>query len=267
MNALLAWIASIVSSFLARGCATVRRRSQAQRAALGRFPRRNASTGFKALARLAMHGVLTAVFVGVFTCAAHAVHEQLAGDHAPLQERGEQSDAQLDKSIPLSSVFGSFAQDGMQNAARKNKTLARSINTIFGESSGVGASNVFLVSGDSIEDAVAATLRVFAASTSADDVVKSDDASSSHFWAVAYLGISGSGSPWIVHDIKLDGTAVRIRASKPKIQMGAADVHQYFLWVPLGQLEPATYDIELRDAETERLTLLRQVVVRRNADE
>jgi RNA polymerase sigma factor (sigma-70 family) len=124
-----------------------------------------------------------------------------------------------------------------------------------------GASNVFLVRGKDIGQAVQATWEVCARFARVDAPAVADrQAAQAPLWAVAFFGMAGSEPPeWLVKSVEVKAKTVRIRYTKG--QSRTNDEHQYYLWVPLGRPGPGTFTLELFDTERNEVTLMRRVRV------
>jgi RNA polymerase sigma factor (sigma-70 family) len=125
-----------------------------------------------------------------------------------------------------------------------------------------GASNVFLVRGKDLTEAVKATREVLAASRPADTpAVANQPSKEDRLWVVAFFGVAGSSPPaWRVRSVDVFG-GMTVRISYAKRQSETNDEHQYFIWVPFGQREAGTYTLELFDADTGEVTLTRRCMV------
>jgi hypothetical protein len=175
--------------------------------------------------------------------------------------------------IPLESVYSTNGQRGLKpmsaafhpqkdGSRRFGEPYGRDLEEIRSEHEW-GASNIFVVSGGDITAAVKAARRVLTGGQSADVPAVPDDGSTpAPFWVVCHLGVESSGPPaWLIQSVERRDRIVRITFSKPKRLFSTADIHQYFVWVPLGELGPGTYALELYDAEKREVTLLRRVAV------
>jgi RNA polymerase sigma factor (sigma-70 family) len=170
--------------------------------------------------------------------------------------------------IPLESVYGTTGQKEIRNMSAGFNVRADG-KKVYREPYGPdldllnsegrqGASNVFLVRGRDVKDAVQATWEVFAARAPADvPPAANRQARQAPLWAVAFFGITGS-SPvaWKVRAVTVKGKAVRIAYETGEARTN--DLHPYYAWVPLGRLEPGAYTVELFDAGREEVTLLRR---------
>lgn len=127
----------------------------------------------------------------------------------------------------------------------------------------MGASNLFLVRGKDIAAAIKATRGVFIGGRSADVPGDPEDGSKAEtLWLVAYLGTAGSEPPaWLVKSALVRGQTVQISISTPERTSGTSDIHQYFVWVPLGELRKEMCTLELLNAEKGQLILSRNVNV------
>jgi hypothetical protein len=106
-----------------------------------------------------------------------------------------------------------------------------------------GASNVALVRGKDVADAVKATRWTLTAGLRADAPIPPNPsdikaAAGLPIWLVAYLG-AGSSNPGFgrVHAAEVRGRTVRVTYSRARSNTKTDDVVQYYLWMPLGRAE------------------------------
>ncbi len=166
--------------------------------------------------------------------------------------------------IPLESAYSTNGQEGLQPVLRRlDEPCGKALDQMYQGSYGMGTSNLLLVRGEDITAAVKATRWAFLGGRSADMPVDPEDGSmGGSLWVVVYFGTAGSGPPaWLVHGIEVKGRTVRVTFSKPNRPVSTADVHQYFLWAPLGHVEPGAFTLELYDAEKTDVALLRHVTI------
>src|SRR5262249_44939678 len=119
-----------------------------------------------------------------------------------------------------------------------------------------GASNVILVRGKDITQAVKAAALAFVRGRSANGPVNPEgETKPPEIWLVAYFGTAASDRPaWLVDSVERKGKIIRVAYRLCSAE--GKDIHLYFLWVPLGELERATYTLELFDADRKEVTLL-----------
>ncbi|MFO0808028.1 MAG: hypothetical protein U0746_05355 [Gemmataceae bacterium] len=128
------------------------------------------------------------------------------------------------------------------------------------------ASNMALVRGRDIGEAVKATRRAFAASvrTDAQVLANPDNAKveSSSLWLVVYFGM-GPSTPGFgrVQSTEVRSQTIRVAYSRARPGAATADIVFYYLWVPLGKAGAGAYALELFDADRNEVTLLRHTVV------
>lgn len=164
------------------------------------------------------------------------------------------------KTIPLESIYSTSQQkglirvdQGLKNKDFRNEFYTRTVRT--------GASNIFLVRGDSIEEAVKATWLVFVGGHPVSQPVSADlQSKSEQYWLVGYLGAAGSDPPaWLVVSAQKVGKKVRLTYTRKGSETD--DTWPYFDWVPLGKLEPGTYTAELFDDNLQEAVLSRRILV------
>jgi hypothetical protein len=129
-----------------------------------------------------------------------------------------------------------------------------------------GASNVALVRGKDIVDAVQATRRIFAAGRRADTPVAPNPSDTKaeplSLWLVAYFGM-GPSTPGFgrVQAVEVRGQTICVMYTRAQALKATADVCHYYVWVPLGSFKAGTYALELFDADRKEVTLLRRVTI------
>ena len=174
------------------------------------------------------------------------------------------------ESVPLADVLTTSGQDGLQQVRdvfqgeneQANKSTNGYLRKIFEASP--GASSVFLVDAETLPEAISASASVFvgARSAGAPVPVNKQKAVRGNLWLVAYLGTSHSDPMrWIVDSTSVVGTEIRLTYREPKSFIGTADSYPYYYWIPLGNLTPGIYKIELFDADEKAVTLMRRVKV------
>ncbi|MCI0378338.1 MAG: hypothetical protein L0215_12085, partial [Gemmataceae bacterium] len=97
------------------------------------------------------------------------------------------------KTIPLDTVFATIQQEELPYFGSGPEKAKLTTQDLFRQSNRTGASNVFLVRGDTIESAIRGTWEVFCGSGSPVTQPVSPDrlSSSKKFWLVAFLGVTG----------------------------------------------------------------------------
>jgi hypothetical protein len=186
------------------------------------------------------------------------------GPEGRKPEPKEVQAAEEARTIPLEAIYATNGQKGLKPVLRLFKEpYGHDLNELF-RSSAMGASNLFLVRGEDLAAAVKGTRLVFTGGLPAERVVEGPNVpKAAPLWAVAYLGTAGSNPPmWLVQSVVLKGPTVRVTFRKEKPLSGSTgDVHQYFVWIPLGQGTARTYTLELFDAEQQEVVLSRRVTV------
>jgi len=115
-----------------------------------------------------------------------------------------------------------------------------------------GASNIILVDGKSADDAVRACHIVLTQYGTAESTTTWSENFTGNYWLIAYLGVGGPRK-WEVDGVTIDGKRIRFKYHRwqpPKGGYGGEGVIvKSFYWVPLGELEPGTYRLELFDGD------------------
>jgi hypothetical protein len=177
------------------------------------------------------------------------------------------------RQIPLGETLTTSAQEGLQNVgdafSDPDNPEVKSANGYLQKilrSSENGASNVFLVDATSAVDAVRSSAGVLLRSRAADSPapVNMGRPKRGAHWLVAYLGTAQCFPVrWNVEGVAVEGNRIRLAYHTPDSTVHAVttDVHAYLYWVPLSELAPGVYQLELFDAGEEAVTLMRRVRV------
>ncbi len=176
----------------------------------------------------------------------------------------EKDKAERSTPIPLDSMYVTSEQEDLKHVFFGDARFSRlTLGTLFENSKLVGTSNIFLVRGAEIKDAVQATTVAYNRGFGARDPVWDDPLQNNEqLWVVAFFGVSGSGPlEWIVKGVERADNRVRVSFS----QLGShtQDRFPYFLWAPLGRLEAGEYTLDLYDATEKIVVLSRNIKVAR----
>ena len=187
-------------------------------------------------------------------------------------QEGAVAQAEETRNIPLESSYSTSGQKGLrlvgsgyflQDDGTKKylEPCGSELEAISREAGSVGASNVFLVRGNDIAGAVRATRWVFTGGRSADVSTLADaEAKQAPVWAVVYFGRAPSEPPvWLIRAVELKAKTMRVTFLKR--QGDVRESQQYFAWIPLGNVEPGVYTLELFDAEKKDAVLVRRVTI------
>jgi hypothetical protein len=167
------------------------------------------------------------------------------------------------RKVPPGNVYATTGQKGVKPLSTATdgdgkyvEPYGADLEKLRGEAS--GRATVFLVTGKDVSAAIKASRgRVTERAVGPPDQLKP---AGQPVWLGAYLGTGGSSPPaWKVEGIAVKGKLIRISYRK-----GAAvtdDVHAYFVWAPLGKLEPGVYALELYDSASEGPTCVRRCKV------
>jgi hypothetical protein len=178
------------------------------------------------------------------------------------------------REIPLSSIVTTSLQKGMKQTSDAFPYKDRASVSTNGHLQRIlagtksGASNVFLVDAKDMHDAVGIGARVIVGAHQADTAARQDIPKPKHYeyWMIAYLG-SGPSEPawWTVESATVQGTTVRLNYLKSPPSPATKDLHPYYFWVPVGDLENGSYQLELFDVKNNVVTLSRRVTVEKEA--
>jgi hypothetical protein len=168
------------------------------------------------------------------------------------------------RKIPLKALYSTNGQHGVLPLPRRlEAAYGWDLEQIREATSRLGASNVFLVRGKDVAEAIRGTRKVFTGARTADALSAPEaPRGAKECWAVAYFGNRFGWPPaWVVDPTEVAGKTIRIPFRKTKPLTGTGDFHPYFVWVPLGELKEGTYTLELFDTEKKETVLLRRVTV------
>lgn len=190
---------------------------------------------------------------------------------ARLDETGgdtrDTAEVEIRSSLPLESCYGTstFGSANVQHLWRSaDVRVHKYLGALYTKAQGMGPSNVLLVRGDEILEAIATTRRAFAAGCSAGVPINpTEEISFAQEWLVAYMGAEGTEPPaWVIHSVQVTDHRLRVVYSQPRDGGKSDDMHHYYLWVPLGRLKAGYYDLELFDDDKQHVSLSRRVLVR-----
>jgi hypothetical protein len=172
------------------------------------------------------------------------------------------------RTIPLEEIYASIEQAGMQRLRGGiipqpdgTRRYAAPYGPDLQQIHPGGASNLFLVHGNDITEAVKATRLVYADGFSTyTPAAPQDGAPAAPLWLFTYFGRGGSVPPsWVIEAVEQRGQTVQVRFRK-NVAI-TRDLRAFMFLVPLGKLAGGTYTLELFDAEKMEVTLLRRVTV------
>ena len=166
------------------------------------------------------------------------------------------------KKIRLDLGFTTSGQKGLNYAFSIREEKSRDIlRQLVQDAKRNGASNVFLVAGDQIENVLSATSEVMCRGLGTDNVLLVNDqpGKAARYWLVAFFGVHSGDSGWRVKSIERQDKKIRIRFS---FSGGLnLDRQAYFFWIPLDELDPGRYSLELYDDDCGDTNLIRRVNV------
>jgi hypothetical protein len=166
--------------------------------------------------------------------------------------------------VPPRFIFYSLDQKdtNLLSLGENDKECQVEMRLLFKGLAGQGPSNVFLVRGDSVAEAVEGSWRGFCRNESADSPISGRPFSKSEdFWLVAYLGTMGSHGEWMIKGAEVTENRIRLSYERRKPGGVVFDMHPYLAWVPLGTLKPGSYAVELFERTSEQVMLMRRVTI------
>ena len=169
--------------------------------------------------------------------------------------------------VAADQIYSSTEQTGLRKfPAWEKKGTKEWISEILKAGDRNGASNVFLVHGNDIEEAIWPSYQVICEGYGAETAHSPDD-SISPVWLVAYLGKHLiNPEEWEVESVTVEGRQIRLKYGRPNGKEWRPSVQwlsPYYYWAPLPKLAPGVYSVELYDASEKAITLLRRVKVER----
>lgn len=170
------------------------------------------------------------------------------------------------KEIKLHSVYSTNRQKGLQGVKwGLCNSLDKELEQLHRNSDKLGPSNILMVYGKDIAEAVKATRQAFLGMSRADQPVSSNsEKNTDSIWVAVYLGIDSSTPPvWLLNSVDITGHRVRVMITEPERWGATADCHQYWIWIPLKKVKPGAYELQLLNAKSKDLLLMRRVVVTR----
>jgi hypothetical protein len=162
------------------------------------------------------------------------------------------------RTVPLEKCFASFVSGRIQFLS---PDFSPELIRIARESRS-GASNVFLVRGRDIREAIRTTRDVLFGARAVDGpVINSQRPAEASVWLVAYLGVGSSTPLWEVSAVSMNERTVRLVCPRLTPAVITSDIHVYCVWIPLGTLPEASYLLELYDDADGKPLLVRRVQV------
>lgn len=148
-----------------------------------------------------------------------------------------QGEGDKTEKIDLKEVYSSFGQDGVKTP-EENKSFQE---LAYSSKRSHGASNIYLVRGKDIDEAIAATRRFVGNRMYLDDPEKGQA------WVVVYLGHGGSGK-WKLSSVTRSDKAIRVHYRAQPTAL--TDWRGYYAWIPLGDPKVGKYQLELWDQDS-----------------
>jgi hypothetical protein len=170
------------------------------------------------------------------------------------------------KEIPLNSVYFTDQQAGLKwlTLGEADKDLQKVMLEVFRAISKLGASTVFLASGDNIREAFGSSWEALCHGAGTENLVKTENLKSNEAWLVVFFGIQGGKGTWQITSVEIKDKQIRMSYKKPKRGAIVATMSGEMALAPLGKLEPGAYSVELFDADEQQAVLTRRVVVPKN---
>lgn len=171
--------------------------------------------------------------------------------------------------IDLNDVYSTIEMKGLKKARVDNPAAdGNDLEVISRAARRVGASNIFLVRGDSIAEVLFATRTLYGDGMNGNGkpIVGHEVKKRGEVWVGAFLGNSfTSPAAYAIHRIELDGQTIRVVFSQPRGAQ-ADDMGPYFIWAKIGKLEPGKYQLELVNADQkDEVVMCRKIEVQKES--
>ncbi len=182
----------------------------------------------------------------------------------PGEDRAVPEDATKERVIPLSAIYGTNHQEGINRLRpAKANPAHEALKALTDDAGYIGAGTVFLVRGKDITEAIRAMRLIYAEGQSADQVATARCGSKdAPLWMVAFMGGVGSRLPRVVvKSACQNGKRVRLTYSTPNPPPTDGNYIAEFFWVPLNAVGEGTYSLELYHEQSRQVVLMRRVTV------
>jgi hypothetical protein len=115
---------------------------------------------------------------------------------------------------------------------------------------------VFLVAAKDIAAAVKASRGLAVQRAAGDPVPEVKTGAKGTLWVGAYLGSSGSSPPqFLIESVEVTTKTIRVAYQRANSKMVTADLREYLLWAPLGELKAGDLTLELYEVTSKKVTL------------
>lgn len=140
--------------------------------------------------------------------------------------------------IDFADIYSTVKMNGLKQAEAKNEKKAdNDMGVVMRAASRAGASNVFLVRGEDITDAVASTRALYGdGGRAGQPLVGADAPLADQIWVGAFLGNeSTTPASFEIRRVELHEQTVRVVFSRPKEGGSSPDGAAYFVWAKLSR--------------------------------
>lgn len=162
------------------------------------------------------------------------------------------------ESVDLSMIYSTTRQHDVKGVTNGKSKVAERLSHLTATNAPSAASNVFLVQGVDIDEAIRATTRVVFGGESCNQFEQGQ------LWMVAYFGSGGSTpSRWTIKSVQNSEKTVRVFAHRSPNGAESADIHPYYAWIPLGKSMQPKLALELWNHATGERSLVRILDVER----
>jgi hypothetical protein len=198
--------------------------------------------------------LLAAMAAGRWAALSRADEQPAAEESAPKPQSPADPSKRI-REIPFADVYYTYNSIRPSPPEMKRARLPEDFRATCQH---LGASNIFLVRGDDINQAVLATRLAVLSGFGVDAPLKPKLHDSRTLWLAVFLGVGGSSPPeWIVKSITHEDMRLRF-----VYEVGFAetlDLCPYLFLARLGELEAGEYALELYDDRYKEPRLVRRV--------
>jgi hypothetical protein len=150
------------------------------------------------------------------------------------------NEAEKFEQIELSQIYATNGQKGLKELPENKDWEAIRTKSTY------GASNVFLLRGKDVDEAIKATRLIILAGGRGDSI---EEEVQGQAWMVLSWGVGSSSPPkWTIHSVEKSEKSIRVHYREHKAFTD--DIHHYYAWVPLGSLKPGKYTLEVWSHDT-----------------
>jgi hypothetical protein len=173
--------------------------------------------------------------------------------------------------ISLQSIYGTSGQEGitpLNSRVLFDKNKVQQYREPFGAALAElrakvrRDTHVLLTRGDDVTSSINATFNVLLGGQTADlPATDNPKSTSKKFWLAVRLPDGPQGLHWLVKSVTVNEKTIRFSFSAANTGATGFIVGVHWYWVPLGELEPGAYSLELFDSDRQHVERLRGVTI------